>query len=470
MILDRGLQYWLPGYLTGAWRRRRLRSLRARQMTHVLFLVCDHFEPAHGVKSSAQATARLRSWHDGYARMQEQVSRLAGLRPVHTWFYPPHHGFEHLPALARMAFEGLGEVELHYHHSNDTEDTLRANLREVLARFRSGGLLLQNGEPPGQQFGFIHGDWALDNSAHGEYCGVNSELSLLQELGCWADLTMPSGNDTQTRKINSIYYAEDDRDRPKSHDWGVDATRGVTDRAGLMLIQGPLALNLRAPGHPRIENASLTTENWGRPDRIRSWIDCHVHVQGRPEWLFIKLHAHGALEHDWDGLFGERAMRMHEALHSGLNDGTRYRLHYVSARQARNVIRAAESGADGDPSQYFDFEIPPPVTSVYCMDTPHEVLACTPQHLHLKCRHASGAVSLRNLPMRSIGPGWNEIKLQAGSGCLDMTATADRVEVELAPGVRLTGQGVEEARGGAARTCQIRGSGHHRLQLSGAGE
>jgi hypothetical protein len=61
-------------------------------------------------------------------------------------------------------------------------------------------------------------------------------------------------------------------------------------------MQGPLSINWRAPKYPRIENASLTSENWGRRDRIRAWLDCQVHVQGRPEWLFIKLHTHGAVE------------------------------------------------------------------------------------------------------------------------------------------------------------------------------
>ena len=38
------------------------------------------------------------------------------------------------------------------------------------------------------RFGFIHGNWCLDNSrADGRWCGLNNELILLRELGCYAD-------------------------------------------------------------------------------------------------------------------------------------------------------------------------------------------------------------------------------------------------------------------------------------------
>lgn len=465
MILDRGLQFWLPTYVAGMIRRRRLRRFRRRHLTHVLFLVCDHFEPAHEVSGPEQAGARLRAWHEGYAAMQAQVFNRSGLRPVHTWFYPPHHGFEHLPALARMAFDGLGEVELHYHHEGDTEASLRAKLAEDIMRFQSAGLLLQAGSPPRRCFGFIHGDWALDNSANGEFCGVNSELSLLQELGCWADLTMPSANGAQTRKINSIYYAVDDPTRPKSHDWGVNAARGVTDRPGLLLIQGPLAVNLGAPGYPRIENASLTTENWGRPDRIRKWLDCHVHVEGRPEWIFIKLHTHGAIERDWSALFGEHALRMHWSLCDQLNSGMS-RLHYVTARQACNVIRAAEAGAEGDPSQYFDFAIPPQTTSLYCLDRPHRLSVCTPQRLELEVDETTECtIRLRSAAVRGINGPVRGLTWLPDSGVLEIrTSLPGIVRVETDPRVRLSAGNATILPTSEPGWHEVRGTGLIRLR------
>jgi hypothetical protein len=394
-LLARRLDLWLPSYVAAAAERHRLRSWRARALTHVLFFVCDHFEPQHGVLSFDQGRQRVRRWHAGYKEFQDECFRQSGLRPVHTWFYPPHHGLEHLAPLAHMAFDGLGEVELHYHHENDTDESLRANLAGTLRDFNRAGLLLQSGEPPGRSFGFIHGNWALDNSAGGRFCGVNSELTILQELGCWGDLTMPSANECQTRKINSIYYALDNPAEPKSHNWGVDARAGAPPPRGLLMIQGPLALNFRAPSHPRIENASLTSSNWARPDRVRAWLDCHVHVRGRPEWLFIKLHTHGAIERDFDALFGEKARAMHRMFATNLNDNRRYKLHYVSARQAFNVIKAAEAGRDGDPADFYDYQIGRQATAYYCLDTPHELSCCVGDRLVVRDIEAARAATLR---------------------------------------------------------------------------
>ena len=49
------------------------------------------------------------------------------------------------------------------------------------------------------RFAFIHGNWSLDNSRpDGRWCGLNNELILLRELGCYADFTLPSApSDTQ---------------------------------------------------------------------------------------------------------------------------------------------------------------------------------------------------------------------------------------------------------------------------------
>jgi len=41
------------------------------------------------------------------------------------------------------------------------------------------------------------------------------------------------------------------------------------------------------------------------------------------------------------------------------NDGAHYVLHYVTAREVYNLIRAAADGKRGDPRQYYDYVIPP---------------------------------------------------------------------------------------------------------------
>lgn len=431
-MLKRRLDLWLPTYLLSAPYRLYHRLTRPRRHTHILFLICDHFEPKHQIQTEGQAAERMIAWQSGYAEFQKRCRDEFGLAPLHTWFYPPHHGFEHLPALSAMAHAGLGEVELHYHHDGDTEATLERDLIAALGEYNRRGLLLESGVAPRTSFGFVHGDWALGNSCGGKYCGVNNELAVLQKLGCWADFTMPSSNQCQTRKINSIYYATGRTDRPKSHDWGVDARAGQPSPTSPMLIQGPLGINWRGPSYPRIENASLTSDNWGRPDRIRQWIDCHVHVRGRPEWLFIKLHTHGAVERDFDALFGEKALQMHRTLNRDYNDGKRFSLHYVTARQAFNIAKAAEAGHDGNPMDYVDFCVLPPATAYYSLGAPHSLDHCSADHLKLTAIDCDGPIHMQTKvgPIASINGSITEIEIDDRQGLLHVSGEG-RIEIGL---------------------------------------
>jgi hypothetical protein len=54
---------------------------------------------------------------------------------------------------------------------------------------------------------------------------------------------------------------------------------------------------------------------------------------------------------------------MHRYLESRYNDGKRYVLHYVTAREAYNIVKAAEAGEQGDPGRYRDYLLPPPRAS-----------------------------------------------------------------------------------------------------------
>jgi hypothetical protein len=430
-MLKRRIDLWLPTYLASAPARLYQRYRRATRHTHVIFLICDHFEPQHAIQRPEQAGERLKAWGTGYAAFQERCRSEFGTAPLHTWFYPPHHGTEHLADLAAMAHAGLGEVELHYHHDGDTEATLERDLRSTLDEYHRWGLLLTSGHRPVPSFGFIHGDWALANSGGGQHCGVNNELHILQKLGCWADLTMPSANACQTRKINAIYYGTGSTEHPKGHDWGPDARTGSPDQDGLMMIQGPLGINWAAPSYPRIENASLTSENWGRADRIRKWIDCHVHVQGRPEWLFVKLHTHGAIEKDFDALFGEKAMAMHRELNRKYNDGKRFSLHYVTARQAYNIAKAAEHGQSGDPSDFLDFRVAPPTTALCTVNARHTLEHCTTAHLKLSAIEADATTCIRT----QIGPA---IAYSGRLRGLEIDLAQQRIDIDADGAVELT--------------------------------
>src|SRR3546814_2820171 len=98
-------------------------------------------------------------------------------------------------------------------------------------------------------------------------------------------------------------------------------------------------------------------------DVCSSDLDAGIHVQGRPEWRFVKIHTHGAPESEAGVVLGPQVDAMFSYLEDRYNDGERYVLHYVTAREVHNIIKAAEAGHGGDPNDYRDFILPPPRSS-----------------------------------------------------------------------------------------------------------
>ena len=352
----KNLHLWLGSYLRQTTRRIRPRT-NGRDPIHVLFCLVDHFEPVR--------PDQLRVWIERYPVLARSHRDSDGQPPRHTWFVPgEQYRSEVLEALTGLSREGFGEVELHLHHGHDTAATLRAQLRSVLALFRRHGALVTEGEFPKEVYGFIHGNMALDNSRNDAgLCGVDNEIDVLLETGCYADFSSPTAPaDSQTRKINSIYYAVDDPARPKSHDDGVDAAVGSKDRPGLLLVQGPLSLDWRDRKLgllPRIDNAEITGNHPGTAARIARWVREGIHVVGRPDWIVVKASCHGAEDSHVESLLGAPAAAMYSTLERLFRDRPGYRLHYVTARETYNIIKAAEAGCAGDPDGYRDFVIPP---------------------------------------------------------------------------------------------------------------
>jgi hypothetical protein len=152
-----------------------------------------------------------------------------------------------------------------------------------------------------------------------------------------------------------VYYATEDPGRPKSHDVGVDVAAGKEPSGDLLLIMGPLAFNMHSRKLgvlPRIENAELSGDNPPSPTRADLWVRHGIRVKGRPEWVMIKLHTHGCNEPNTAVLLDGALDRTLAYMERTYNDGTRYVLHYVTAREMYNVIKAAEAGASGNPGDY----------------------------------------------------------------------------------------------------------------------
>ena len=85
-----------------------------------------------------------------------------------------------------------------------------------------------------------------------------------------------------------------------------------------------------------------------------------MHVPGRPDWIFVKVFAHGiSSEGDAEATLGRDFDSALRYLETRYNDGTRYVLHYVTAREAYNIVRAAMDGMHGDPEAYRDWDVKP---------------------------------------------------------------------------------------------------------------
>jgi hypothetical protein len=174
-------------------------------------------------------------------------------------------------------------------------------------------------------------------------------LTILRETGCYADFTMPAAPDPcQTATVNSIYYAQSVPHRPAAHNRGVPAQVGAPGpKDALLLIQGPLALdwNRRKWGVlPGLENGDLTGHNPPTLDRFRLWCSAAVHVKGRPDRVFVKLHTHGAQETNANMLLGDPMRHFHQSLREFAASHPSLQYYYVTAREMAALVHDAENG------------------------------------------------------------------------------------------------------------------------------
>lgn len=359
-LRDKNLHLWLPAYL--AQRFTRIRSREGRGLRHLLFAFCDHYEPLWSNASLATGEARVQVWQEAYPRLADGFRDADGFSPRHSFFFPAdQYHPQLLERLTSLTRAGHGEVELHLHHAGDSRATLREKLLEGLERIARHGHFSR--DTAGRiRYAFIHGDWALANSRGGNYCGVDDELLVLFETGCYADLTFPSAPDeSQPRIVNQIYWPDGDLGRARCHDQGRRARVGEELHDRMLMIQGPLALVPRLSRVPlRIENAAVMSRDPATPARVASWVQQNIHVQGREDWVFVKIHTHGAPEAEAASLLGEPGRALHRELTTRYNDGIRWKLHYLTAREMYNVAIAAMAGHSGDPHDYRNYRLPPP--------------------------------------------------------------------------------------------------------------
>lgn len=358
ILKSKNIDIWFIGYIKTLFRR----LDNTDKPIHILFCFADHFEPMWGRPAIQRERARVDRWIETYPTIADQYRDADGIKPQHTFFYPAEeYREEHLEKLAALCRNGYGEIEVHYHHDDDTDQEFRRVVGEfVTTLYTKHGALSEDPDTGKPAWAFIHGNWTLCNSGRdGRWCGIPHELPLLKELGCYVDMTLPSApSETQTKKINSIYYASDIPGENKSHNDGVDVIYGGTASGDLMLIQGPLMLNWKRRKFgmlPKIESGDIRGDMPLTNDRIDLWVKAGVHVKGMPYWRFVKVHTHGAQENNIETVLAAPIHRMHRYLQEQYNDGKAYILHYVTAREMYNIVKAAEAGHSGNPNDYRNY-------------------------------------------------------------------------------------------------------------------
>ncbi len=353
---------WLIRY--PLWRAQEItrRAFDDSGPAHVVILVANHYEPGTG----KQAIPRVEKWMQ-MARETGQAIRDHDDTPFrHTNFYPAEQ-YERplLEMLAGLQSEGLGEVEIHLHHgvdAPDTADNTRRSLEEFRDRLAEDHKCLSRESKDGSaMYGFVHGNWALANSAGGRWCGVDSEMQILAETGCYADFTLPSvPYQPQVSRINTIYECGHPLEQAKPHRTGASLVVG-RQPALPIIFEGPLVFNWSRRFHglpvPRVDDGVLAQNYPSDPDRFWRWYKARVSVIGRPDWIFVKLYCHGFFDWDQEAMMGGELRRFMTEVLELAEKTASFRIHFATAREAFNMVMAAVDGHSGSPGLFRDYKL-----------------------------------------------------------------------------------------------------------------
>ena len=344
---------------------------------HLIFIVANHFEPGYNEIPNERGglgvtldwdlqLRRLDDWCVKARNIGEAVRDHDGTAFRHTNFYPiEQYDRRILDRMAELQDAGFGEVEIHLHHGVKHPDTA-ANLRETLVRYRDilaeeHKCLSRESETDVPQYAFVHGNWTLGNSADGWCCGVDSEMEILAETGCYVDMTLPSApHRSQVARINAIYECGNPLNERAPHRSGPSLKVGDKPRLPV-IFSGPLVFDweqrkLGIP-IPKIDNGALTANYPLSAARFERWRGARIGVLGRPDWVFVKLYCHGFFDQDQPAVIGD-SMRafLDQTLEFAERSG-RFKLHFASAREAFNMVMAAVDGCEGNPGAYRDYRL-----------------------------------------------------------------------------------------------------------------
>jgi hypothetical protein len=351
-------------------RARSMLEQTAFEKKHVIITIANHFEPSwspKGLHDHKTQVARLKEYHKLARDTGDSVVDADGTKFRHTNFYPAEQYHpELLEIMAEMQSEGLGEVEVHLHHGVEEPDTAES-LERSLVQFRDTladrhkCLSRMDGDAR-PMYAFVHGNLALANSCGGRYCGVDNEMEILRDTGCYADMTLPSAPDqSQVAMINQIYECALPMNEPAPHSRGRRMTANGKPPLLPLIFTGPLVFNWtrRVAGLPvpRIDDGALSANQNLDRKRYRRWLSANITVAGRSDWIFVKLYCHGFFDADQSRCIGEDAKRFFgDLVEDGYRSGNSS-IHFATAREAFNIASAAIDGKCGDPNEYRNYKL-----------------------------------------------------------------------------------------------------------------
>lgn len=337
---------------------------------HVVFIISNHFEPAWARNGMLDIDSQLRRLDDYYELARKTGNAtldVNGKKFRHTNFYPiEQYDKRLLDKMAEMQAEGLGDTEIHLHHGvekPDTADNLRKTLIEYRDIFAERHRLLSKFEgDPMPKWAFVHGNLALANSCGGRFCGVNEEMQILAETGCYADFTLPSAPDqSQVAVINQIYECGMPMDQPVPHRAGKSLRVNSVQPKLPIIFQGPLVFNwsrkVKGIPLPRIEDGALVSSQPKDLERFRRWLSANITIEGKEDWVFVKLYCHGFFDHDQSDCIGEGAQKFFGEILENSEKTGEFDVYFATAREAFNMALAAIDGKEGTPGEYRDYRL-----------------------------------------------------------------------------------------------------------------
>lgn len=336
ILKSRNMHLWILSYINNKFSQ--LGSKSNPNEKHIYLCVADHFEPFWRNTDRELAIKRVRKWSDNYYNLAKKYTDSNGNHPVHTFFYPEEEYDEEIMSLIKgICNQGVGDVEIHLHHDNDTKENLTKTLNDFKKILYEKHGLLRKNDNGEIIYAFIHGNWALDNSLPNKrWCGVDNEISVLLDTGCYMDMTMPSApSPTQSKIVNNILLAKGKDGCSKNYDHAsIFSTGSIINKDQLLMIQGPVELNWGSRKFgviPRIETGELSYDAPPTLERIKLWIKSNNTVRNNSNNIFIKLHTHGAQENNSDMFFDGGFEKLWSGLNDYISKDKNIKVHYVSA-------------------------------------------------------------------------------------------------------------------------------------------